>query len=54
MLSRINEGGFTYEELLDMPDLVGSELEVMLYRHEIVPKVEVEERANFVLSTLNN
>ncbi|WP_155393667.1 GIY-YIG nuclease family protein [Xanthomonas albilineans] len=34
VLSRINEGGFTHEELLDMPDFVGSEFEVMLHRHE--------------------
>ena len=34
VLSRINESGFTYEELLDMPDVVGPEFEIMLHRHE--------------------
>jgi hypothetical protein len=34
VLSRINEGGFTYEELCDMPDSVGSDFEIMLHRHE--------------------
>ncbi|MDR6448110.1 hypothetical protein J2794_004236 [Paraburkholderia terricola] len=34
VLSRINEGGFTHEELLNMPDFVGPEFEIMLHRHE--------------------
>jgi hypothetical protein len=34
VLSRINDGGFDYEELLDMPDFVGEELEIMLHRHD--------------------
>lgn len=34
VLSRINEGGFTHEELWDMPDFVSSEFEIMLHRHE--------------------
>lgn len=33
VLSR-NEGGFTHEALLNMPDLVGPEFEIMLHRHE--------------------
>lgn len=33
-LSRINEGGFTHEDLLGMPDFVGSEFEIMLHRHD--------------------
>jgi hypothetical protein len=34
VLSRINSGGFSHEELLDMPDFVGPEFEIMLHRHE--------------------
>ncbi|NIE56125.1 MULTISPECIES: GIY-YIG nuclease family protein [unclassified Burkholderia] len=34
VLSRINDGGFTHEERLDMPDFVGPEFEIMLHRHE--------------------
>ncbi len=34
VLSRINNGGFSYEELLDMPNFVGPEFEIMLHRHE--------------------
>ncbi|WP_081069562.1 GIY-YIG nuclease family protein [Burkholderia stagnalis] len=34
VLSRVNEGEFTHEELWDMPDSVGSEFEIMLHRHE--------------------
>jgi hypothetical protein len=34
VFSRINEGGFSYEELLDLPDFVGPELEIMMHRHE--------------------
>ena len=34
VLSRINVGGFTYEELLEMPDFVGSEFEIMMHRHD--------------------
>ncbi len=34
VLSRINGGGFTHEELLDMPDFVGPAFEIMLHRHE--------------------
>lgn len=33
VLRRINSGGFSYEELLDMPDFVGPEFEVMMHRH---------------------
>lgn len=33
VLSRVNGGEFTYEELLNMPDFVGSEFEIMLHRH---------------------
>lgn len=31
---RINVGGFSYDELLEMPDFVGPEFEIMLHRHE--------------------
>lgn len=34
VLSRINVSGFTYEELLEMPDFVGSEFEIMMHRHD--------------------
>lgn len=34
VLCRINSGGFSYDELLEMPDTVGPEFEVMLHRHE--------------------
>lgn len=34
VLRRINSGGFSYEELLEMPNTVGSEFEIMLHRHE--------------------
>lgn len=34
VLTRINAGGFTYEELLDLPDIVGPELEIMMHRHD--------------------
>ena len=34
VLSRINAGGFTHEELLEMPDFVGPEFEIMMHRHE--------------------
>jgi hypothetical protein len=34
VLTRINVGGFTYEELLDLPDNVGPELEIMMHRHD--------------------
>jgi Meiotically up-regulated gene 113 len=34
VLVRINAGGFTYEELLDMPDFVGPEFEIMMHRHQ--------------------
>lgn len=34
VLSRINEGEFTFEELLDMPDFVGPEFEIMQHRHD--------------------
>lgn len=34
VLSRINAGGFSYEELLDMPDFVGPEFEIMMHRHD--------------------
>ncbi len=33
-LSRINGGGFSDEELLDMPDFVGPEFEIMIHPHE--------------------
>lgn len=33
-LSRINGGGFVHEELLELPDCVGPEFEVMMHRHE--------------------
>jgi hypothetical protein len=34
VLSRVNAGGFTYEELLEMPDSVGPEFEIMSHRHD--------------------
>lgn len=34
VLSRINAGGFTYEELLEMPDYVGPQFEIMMHRHD--------------------
>ena len=34
VLSRINAGGFTYEDLLEMRDFVGSEFEIMMHRHD--------------------
>lgn len=34
VLRRINAGGFSYDELLEMPDFVGPEFEIMLHRHE--------------------
>jgi hypothetical protein len=34
VLSRINAGGFSYEELLEMPDFVGPEFEIMMHRHD--------------------
>lgn len=34
VLSRINGGEFSYEELLYMPDSVGPEFEIMMHRHE--------------------
>lgn len=34
VLRRINSGGFSYDELLEMPDIVGPEFEIMLHRHE--------------------
>lgn len=34
VLWRINEGGFSHEELLDMPDFVGPEFEIMMHRHD--------------------
>lgn len=34
VLLRINEGGFTHEELSDTPDFVGSEFEIMLHQHD--------------------
>lgn len=33
VLSRVNSGGFSYEELWDMPDFVGPEFEIMMHRH---------------------
>lgn len=34
VLSRINAGGFTYDEILETPDVVGPELEIMMHRHQ--------------------
>jgi hypothetical protein len=34
VLARINAAGFTHEELLDMPDFVGPEFEIMMHRHQ--------------------
>jgi hypothetical protein len=34
VLSRINAGDFCYEELLEMPDFVGPEFEIMMHRHD--------------------
>jgi len=34
VLCRINAAGFSYDELLEMPDFVGPEFEIMLHRHE--------------------
>lgn len=34
VLRRVNSGGFSYEELLEMPDIVGPELEIMIHQHE--------------------
>lgn len=33
VLSKINRGGFSHEELLDTPDFVGPEFEIMMHRH---------------------
>ena len=34
VLRRVNAGGFSYDELLETPDIVGPEFEIMLHRHE--------------------
>ena len=34
VLRRINAGGFSYEELLETPDFVGPEFEIMLHHHD--------------------
>jgi Meiotically up-regulated gene 113 len=34
VLRRINAGGFSHDDLLEMPDFVGPEFEIMLHRHE--------------------
>jgi hypothetical protein len=34
VLRHINAGGFSFDELLEMPDFVGPEVEIMLHRHE--------------------
>ncbi|RZI86372.1 MAG: GIY-YIG nuclease family protein [Rubrivivax sp.] len=34
VLTRINAGGFSWEELLDTPDFVGPEFEIMLHGHQ--------------------
>lgn len=34
ILTKVNAGNFTHEEILDLPDSVGPEVEVMMHRHE--------------------
>jgi hypothetical protein len=34
LLRKVNRGGFSFDEINDMPDYCGPELEIMLHRHE--------------------
>jgi len=34
VLRKVNRGGFSFDEINDLPDYCGPELEIMLHRHE--------------------
>lgn len=36
LLKKINEGGFSYDEIRTMPDFCGPELEIMLHAHDFI------------------